>query len=55
LLALLSLIIDLPIEYWLIIANIEDQIYSSGRKNWEARKASGIRGEIHIVVLVFGV
>jgi hypothetical protein len=33
LLMLLSLIIGLPIEYWLIVANTEDQIFSSGRKN----------------------
>ena len=55
LLALLSLIISLPIEYWLIITNIEDQISSLGRKNWEARKTQGIWREIHIIVLVLEV
>ena len=33
LLALLSLINGFPIEYWLIVTNVEDQVSSSGRKN----------------------
>jgi hypothetical protein len=44
LLALSSLIIGLPIGHWLIVANIEDQISSSGRKNWKREKPGGYGG-----------
>jgi hypothetical protein len=44
LLALLSLIVGLSIEQWLVIADIDDQISSSGREDQEVREARGYGG-----------
>jgi len=52
---LLSLFVSFSVNNWFIITNIENQISSSRRKDWEAGETRWVWRQIYIVVLVLRV
>ena len=54
LLALLPLLIGFSIDDWFVVADVENQISSSGWKNQKAGKTRRVRREIQVVIVILG-
>ena len=54
LLALLPLLIGFSIDDWFVVADVENQISSSGWKNQKTGKTWRVRREIQVVIVILG-
>jgi len=52
--ALLPLLIGFSIDDWFVVADVENQISSSGWKNQKAGKTRRVRREIQVVIVILG-
>ena len=55
LLTLLPLFIGFSVDDWFVVADVKNQISSSGWKNQKAGKTRGVRREVQVIIVVLGV